>query len=193
MRSSRLAFLLAVMVVFGGSSSVVAQAGTIVERTLAFINKKPILFSEVQLTKALLQLDDAQALEKTIDERLMFEEAARLLSTPLAEKDVEGAVAALREKVGDSVSEVALVRKAQAQLTIAAYIDLRLRPLLQVDDADVRRLFDEKARNDPKAPQFDEVEVSIRESLERRSLDRRIEEWVRSLRERAEIRRPRVR
>lgn len=195
MRSSstvRAALVVAVTTI-GGLCSLAprtVKAGTVVESTMAFINKRPVLLSEVRLTQALLELNDADALERTIDETLMFEEASRLLNTPPLDKDVEPAMAVLREKAGARFSDTALRRKARAQLTIASYIEMRLRPLVRVEDAEVRRLFDERASSDAKAPEFDEVETGIREALERRSLDRRIEEWVTSLRQRAEIRRP---
>jgi hypothetical protein len=188
-RTTTVFSIVAVLIAAFGATRAQA-APVIIERTLAFLNKKPVLLSEVELTKTLLQVDDEQALERTIDEALMFEEASRLLNGPPLEEDVTTAVTALKEKAGTGFSEAALKRKAQAQVSIANYIELRLRPLVRVEDAEVRRLFDEKAAKDQKAPEFDQVETAIRESLERRSLDRRIEEWVSSLRQRAEIRRP---
>lgn len=175
----------------GGAPRV--DAGVLVERTLAFVNKKPVLLSEVLLTKALLQIDDAVALERTIDESLMFDEASRLLGVSPAEKDPDVALEILRGKAAPAFSDAALRRKAASQILIASYIELRLRPLVRVEDIEVRRLFDEKALKDPTAPEFNHVETSIRESLERRALDRKIEEWVASLRQRAEIRRPALR
>ncbi|MEO8360855.1 MAG: hypothetical protein ABI672_12560 [Vicinamibacteria bacterium] len=166
------------------------EAANVVERTMAFINKKPVLLSEVQLTQILLQINPEAALEKTIDEDLMFEESSRLLSTVQDEKELEAATTVLRAKAGPGFSDAAIKRKAQMQLSIARYIEIRMRPQARVEDTEVRRLFDEKAVGDPKAPEFVQVEPSIRESLERRALDRKIEEWVTSLRQRAEIRRP---
>ncbi|MEO6400661.1 MAG: hypothetical protein ABIP62_01475 [Vicinamibacteria bacterium] len=166
------------------------QAATIVERTMAFINKRPVLLSEVQLTQILLQVDAETALEKTIDEVLMFEEASRLLRAVPEEKELDAATTVEREKAGLGFSDAAIKRKAQMQLSIARYIEIRMRPLARVEDAEVRRLFDEKAGGDPKAPAFVQVEPSIRAALERRALDQKIEEWVTSLRQRAEIRRP---
>jgi hypothetical protein len=164
-------------------------AAELIERTVAFVNRRPVLLSDVRLTKALLGLDDKDAEERTIEETLMHEEATRLLSAPPAEERVGAAVDALREKAG-SFSPAALRRKAVAQIAISDYIDLRLRPLVRVDDEAVRRTFTERTKDDQAAPAFDDVQQGIRETLERRSLDRRIEEWVESIRRRAEIRRP---
>jgi len=167
-----------------------ASAGELIERTVAFVNKRPILLSDVRLTKALLGLDDEPAVERSIEEALMFEEASRLLSGVPAEEKVATEIKNLETRSGGGFSQAALRRKALAQIAISDYIDLRLRPLVRVDDAEVRRTFGDKAKDDPKAPAFDEVEDRIRESLERRSLDRRIEEWVTSIKRRADIRRP---
>lgn len=170
-----------------------AHAGDIVERTVAFVNTQPVLLSEVALTRALLELDESAAIERTIEEVLMYGEAVRLVSEALPEEEVSKAFATLREKAGDGFAKAALRRKAIAQLTIAKYIDLRLRPLIRIEDAEVRRTFNERLANDPLAPVFNLVAQSIRETLERRSLDQRIEEWVASLRVREAVRRTPVR
>ena len=83
----------------------------------------------------------------------------------------------------------ALRRKALIQLAISNYINQRLRPLVRVEDAEVRKVFSQKVLNDQEPPSFSLVAPSIRELLERRSLDQKIEEWVASLRRREEIRR----
>ncbi len=167
-----------------------AAAGTLIERTLAFINKKPILYSDVVLARALLHLEEADALERTIDESLMFDEASRLLNDSPSEDTIARAMLALQEKAGTGFTRPALRRKALVQLAISNYIDQRLRSLVRVEDAEVRRVFNEKVVNDPQPPAFSLLAPSIRELLERRDLDQRIEEWVGALRSRAEIRRP---
>ena len=189
MRSKRLRLivLIGVSQALGGDH---AAAGTLIERTLAFVNKRPVLLSDVQLTQALLQLGEPEALERTIDESLMFDEASRLLNEAQLEETIGSAVQALQEKAGSTFSAAALRRKAIIQLVISSYIDLRLRPLVRVDDAEVRKIFNEKALNDSAGSIFSSVAPSIRAALERRSLDQKIEEWVTSLRRREEIRRP---
>lgn len=167
-----------------------ALAGTVVERTLAFVNRRPILLSEVQLTRALLKLDEKEALERTIDEVMMYEEAARLLSEAPSPAALATALQSLREQAGPDFSDAALRRKASVQLAIAGYIEVRLRPLVRVDDADVTRIFNERLATEAVPPSFTIASAEIREILERRALDQRIEEWVSSLRRREEVRRP---
>ena len=166
-----------------------AFAGTVIERTMAFVNKRPVLLSDVELTRTLLKLDEAEAVERTIDEFLMFDEASRLITQSPAEEVVVRGRQDLQAKAGPGFSFAALRRKALVQLAIANYIDLRLRPQVRVEDAEVRRVFNERVVNDPEPPPFNLVADAIRESLEQRSLDQKIEEWVASLRRREEVRR----
>ena len=166
-----------------------AFAGTVIERTMAFVNKRPVLLSDVELTRTLLKLDEAKAVERTIDEFLMFDEASRLITQSPAEEVVVRGRQDLQAKAGPGFSFAALRRKALVQLAIANYIDLRLRPQVRVEDAEVRRVFNERVVNDPEPPPFNLVADAIRESLEQRSLDQKIEEWVASLRRREEVRR----
>jgi hypothetical protein len=135
-------------------------------------------------------LDHDEARERSIDESLMFEEASRLVSEAPSAAAIAAAVEALGEKAGPTFSGAALRRKALIQLTISSYIDLRLRPLVRVEDDEVRKAFNERLLKDPDPAAFSESGPAIRESLEARALDERIEEWVASLRLRADIRRP---
>jgi len=52
-----------------------------------------------------------------------------------------------------------------------------------------RQAFNQRVARDPQTPLFALVADAIRESLESRALDQKIEEWVASLRRRGEIRR----
>ena len=188
MRSKRRFVLGAIFAAF--TAVVPTLAGTVVERTLAFVNRRPILLSEVQLTRALLALEEKEALERTIDEVMMFEEASRLLSEAPPPENLAVAIETLREKAGPGFPEAALRRKALAQIAIASYIDVRLRPLIRVDDTEVRKIFNERLAKEVPPPSFTVASAEIRELLERRALDQKIEEWVLSLRRREEVRRP---
>ncbi len=164
-------------------------AWTIIEKTLAFVNKKPILLSDVELTRALMGIDAPQALERTIEESLMFEDAIRLVNEPPGEAALEGAIATLQARAGSPSSRAAFLRKARVQLAISNYIDVRLRALVRVEDVEVRRVFNEMVATQNPATVFDAVSHEIRAALERKCLDQKIEEWVKALRARAEIRR----
>lgn len=196
MRSRRTTRILAALMglaVLTALASAPAHAGTVVERTVAFVNRRPILLSDVEMTRALLGLEEAEAQERTIDEVLMSDEASRLVSDSVSEEEIATAIGTLREKAGARFTPAALRRKALAQLAISKYIDLRLRPLVRIEDGDVRKVFNEKVAADPLAPAFALVAPEIRQLLERQSLDQKIEEWVASLRRRDEVRRPAAR
>lgn len=187
---SRLTFTLQLSLALLGTRPGEAVAGTLLERTVAFVHKKPILLSDAELTRALLQIDLSDAIERTIDEALMDDEAARLVGQARGEDDVARAVLVLQAKAGPGFHVAALRRKALTQLAIARYIEVRLRPLVRVEDAEVRRVFNERMAEGPLAEGFSLVAPSIREALEQRSLDQKIEEWVSSLRRREVVRRP---
>ncbi|MBK5256157.1 MAG: hypothetical protein JJE39_09005 [Vicinamibacteria bacterium] len=166
------------------------RAGTLVERTVAFVNKRPVLLSDVELARALLKLDPAEAVERSIDETLMFEEASRLVNDTPTDEVVASAILVLQEKAGPVFSAAALRRKALSQLAISSYITQRLKPLVRVEDDEVRIVFNERVVSDPSPPVFSDVAAAIRDLLEAKILDEKIEEWVRGLRLRADIRRP---
>lgn len=189
MRSSARPRNLLAWLLFGAVLAHPALAGTVVERTVAFVNKKPVLLSDVELTRALLKLDEKEAMERTIDEVLMFEEASRLVTESLPEEEVARATASLALKAGSGFTPAALRRKALVQLAIANYIELRLRPQVRVEDEAVRAAFNERVARDPQTPLFNLVADAIRDSLESRALDQKIEEWIAALRGREEIRR----
>ena len=190
MRSSRpvLSHLLLTAALFPAAADI-AVAGVLVERTVAFVNKKPVLLSDVGLTKALLQIPESDAIERTIEETLMYEEASRLTSGAPPEEEIVSALLDLDQKGGRGFGRALLRRKALAQIAISKYIDLRLRPLVRIEDAEVRRVFNEKVLNDPRPPTFSVAAPSIRAALEARSLDQKIEDWIASLRRRETVRR----
>lgn len=189
MRSSLRPWVVAAALLASVLAARPARAGVIVERVVAFVNKKPVLLSDVELTKALLKLDEKDATERTIDEALMFDEASRLATGTLPEEEVARAVLSLKEKAGPGFGAPALRRKALVQLAIATYIELRLRPQVRVEDEAVRQAYNQRILNDPQPPPFNLVADAIRESLESRALDQKIEEWIAGLRRGEDIRR----
>ena len=163
--------------------------GTEIERILAVVDGRPLLLSEVELARDVRRLGRPAALEALIDERLMFQEAARL---PQSTVDEELAYQNLRESLPDLVvaegQEGALRRMARRQATILRYIEFRFRPLVRIDDAQVSQAYQDRFGTQPDAPAFERVEAELRDRLARRDLDEKIEAWVRDLREHAQIR-----
>ena len=162
--------------------------GVTIERVMAVVDGHPLLLSDVNELSRLRGLEPAAALEAAIDERLMFFEASRLTQTEVLADEEERALGELLERrpiLREQVGEPGLRRVLRRQITILKYVEFRFRPQLRVSDQEVRAAFEA----DPAAGASFEAEKGvIRERLERRALDERVEAWVRELRGRAEVR-----
>jgi hypothetical protein len=161
---------------------------TTVERVVAVVDGRPLLLSDERAMERVRDLSERAALEAVIDERLMYLEASRLpQAAVLAEEEQRTAQELLerRPSLRDSVSAEDLRRIVRRQIAILKYVEFRFRPQLRVSDQDVRAAFEA----DPAAGgSWDAARQGIREGLERRALDERVEAWVRELRARADVR-----
>jgi hypothetical protein len=164
-----------------------ANADTI-ERVLAVVDGHPLLLSDVSDLERVRGLGEDAALEAAIDERLMFQEASRLAQTEVLKEEEERALAEVVERqpiLREQVPEAGLRRILRRQITILKYVEFRFRPQLRVSDQEVRAAYEA----DPQGGASWEAEKDkIRDRLERRALDERIEAWVRELRARADVR-----
>lgn len=161
----------------------------LVERILAVVDDRPLFLSEVRVLAAVRGLEPAPALEAAIDERLMHAEAARLPQADVSEEEVDEAQALLLRNRPDLLARIPaaeLRRLLRRQATILKYVEFRFRPQVRVSPDEVRRAFEQERR--PEGPGLDEAAPAVRTRLERRAIDERIEEWVRDLRQRADLR-----
>jgi hypothetical protein len=183
-----LALLLAAATAAGDDA---APQRRVVERVLAVVDGRPLLLSEVRAIEEVRVLGRAQALEASIDERLMYEEAVRLPQATLSESDAEQALQALvetRPALEARLPRAELHRLIRRQATILRYVEFRFRPQVRIREEELRAAWNEEYRGEPEGPPFEEAAPALRARLERRALDERIEEWVRDLRSRAEVR-----
>lgn len=167
------------------------EDGRVLERVLAVVDERPLLLSEVQAMEQVRGLDRARALEASIDERLMFQEASRLPQATVTPEELERALEALlatRPELAAEVPRPELERVINRQAAILRYVDFRFRPQIRITDEDVRAAWNEEFRGEPQGPAFEDEEATLRARLERQALDERIEGWVARLRERAEVR-----
>jgi hypothetical protein len=128
---------------------------------------------------------------EAIDERLMFQEAARLPQTEVTGEEEEAALRSLletRPEVETRVPPADLRRLLRRQLAILKYIDFRFRPQIRITEDALREAWNEDFQGAPQGPPFEEAAPELRARLEREELDRRIESWVADLRKRAEVR-----
>ena len=181
--------LLALLACGLGTSA--ARAADLVDRIVAVVDERPLLLSSVRAVEELRGLERGPALEEAIDERLMFQEAARLPQTEVTGDEEEAALRSLlgtRPEVETRVPPADLRRLLRRQLAILKYIDFRFRPQIRITEDALRQAWNEDFQGAPQGPPFEEAAPELRARLEREELDRRIESWVRDLRERAEVR-----
>ncbi len=166
-----------------------SASAEVIERILAVVDGRPIVQSEVALLERVRGLDHATAVTAAIDERLMFQEAARLPQAAVSAEDEEQAYQGLEGRLpatGDLATSLRLLARRQA--AILKYIDFRFRPQVRVLDAAVRQAYDLENRGRENAPAFELVAAEIRARLERKSLDEKTEAWVAELRASADVR-----
>jgi hypothetical protein len=164
-----------------------ARAG-VVERILAVVDGRPVLLSEVALFEKVRGDTERQALDGLIDEQLMYREAARLPQAALTVDEEQRAFESLRAQVpavsGDE--EEQLRRLAHRQAAILKYVGFRFRPQVRVSEDAVRAAYEAEGRGENGS--FEEAAPGLRARLAEEDLSRRIEGWVKELRQAAEIR-----
>ncbi len=160
----------------------------VVERIVAVVDGRPLLLSELKVMQQVRGDTEDVAREALVDEWLMFSEATRLPQlTPTVEEE-QAALASLRPRASGAVAPTPedLRRVARRQATIVKYVDFRFRPQARVEEAAVRAAY--AAEYPAGDPPFEVVAATLRAQLLARDLDRRIEEWVKELRQAADVR-----
>jgi hypothetical protein len=160
----------------------------VVERILAVVDGRPVLLSEVLLFAKVRGETERQALDGFIDEQLMYREAARLPQAALTPEEEERAFQSLRAHMTALTAndEEQLKRLARRQAAILKYVGFRFRPQVRVSDEAVREAYE--AGGPEEAASFAEAAPKIRARLVEEDLSRRIEQWVKELRQAAQIR-----
>ena len=161
---------------------------TTIERIVAVVDGRPLLLSDLRAMERVRGLSEAAALEALVDERLMYLEASRLPQAEVLADEEQRATQELLERrpeLGDQVPAAELRRIVGHQIAILKYIEFRFRPQLRVGDEEVRAAFEA----DPSAgDSWEAAREKVRDRLERRALDERVENWVRELRGRSDVR-----
>jgi hypothetical protein len=160
----------------------------VVERILAVVDGRPVLLSEVAVFERVRGETQRQALEGLIDEQLMYREAARLPQASLTADEEQRAFASLRAQLPSASAdeEEQLRRLARRQAAILKYVGFRFRPQVRVSEEAVRAAYDAAGRGEEGS--YEEAAPAIRARLAEEDLSRRIEGWVKELRQVAEIR-----
>jgi hypothetical protein len=160
----------------------------VVERILAVVDGRPVLLSEVAVFERVRGETQRQALEGLIDEQLMYREAARLPQASLTTDEEQRAFASLRAQLPSASTdeEEQLRRLSRRQAAILKYVGFRFRPQVRVSEEAVRAAYEAEGRGEEGS--FEEAAPGIRARLVEEDLSRRIEGWVKELRQAAEIR-----
>jgi hypothetical protein len=169
------------------ATTVLLLGSMLVDRVVAVVDKRPVMLSEVRVVAEVRGLDEENAREALIDERLMFQEATRLPEAAVTDEEETRAVAPLlarhlRAAEGD------LRRLARRQLAILKYVELRFRPQVRVTDEDLKSEWERLYAGKPDAPALPDVADALKERLAGERLDARIEQWVKDLRASADVR-----
>jgi len=162
-----------------------------IERIVAVVDERPLLLSDVQALQTVRGLAEGPALEAAIDERLMHLEASRLPQADVSSEEEERALALLletRPALRGAVPDPDLRRLLRRQLGILKYVEFRFRPQVRVSDEEVRTAWEDEQAGNPQGPALEDEQEAIRARLERKAIDERIEAWVESLRNRADVR-----
>jgi len=167
------------------------SAGEVIERILAVVGGRPLLLSEVLVLQRVRGLDRKEALEAAIDERLMYDEAARVPQSGLTADEEAKAYESLVSRAGSrtaGLAEADLRDLARREAVILKYVQFRFVPQIRVDDAAVRRAYEAEIGGQPSPPSPEEAGPALRQRLIDRDLGAKIEAWVKELRDVAEIR-----
>lgn len=162
----------------------------IVERVLAVVDERPMLLSEMEAVMAVRGLAPEAALEASIDERLMLQEASRLPQAAVSHEEAERALIALIEMRPEleATSRAGLLRLVRRQAVILRYVEFRFRPQIRITDEALRAAWSQDSTMEAAGRPFEEAVPELRARLERSALDERIEDWVKRLRDRADVR-----
>ena len=191
MRSSCRSFVVLQLSVLAFSLLGISASGNAeeAERILAVVDGMPVLLSEARLLRRLAGKDLEAAREALVDELLMHREAARLPQAAVSPEEVSRMAADLERRhpgLAGEAGDQGLARLARRQATILRYIAFRFKPQIRVDDEDVLREW-RADRGGTESPTVADLQP-VRERLEERQLNTRVEAWVAELRAEARLR-----
>lgn len=188
----------------------------IVDRIVATVGPRVITLSEVQETWRTERLLNHEPL-RPLEARNIREVADRLIDQALIQQEMETShfptasvgevderMAELERNYGGSadfrqilrnygVEEEAVRQRLELQVNISRFIELRFRPIVQVDAPAIERYYREtllpqlRAQNAREIPALDEVRDRIEQVLIQQRINRESSAWIKQLREQANI------
>ena len=145
-----------------------------------------------------------QVLSRLIDQVLLEQSHDTFPFSPPENGETQGRLEEIRKRFPDpeayrkalaqhKLTEAVLVRRLEREANLMAFVEYRLRPQVSLDPAQVERYYDEtlvpelRRQGQAEAPALSEVRESIEEILVQQEISRRLEEWLRELRERVAV------
>ncbi len=194
----------------------VAAPAEIVDRIVATVGRRVITLSQVQEAWRVERLLNQQP-PQPLDASLVREVADRLLNQALLAQEMEASrfphvsgseiearMAEIRQSYGGEagfrqalekhqVEEQALRRRVELEENLNRFIELRFRPIVQVDEPAIERYYREtllpqlRQRGSSQTPQLDEVRERIEEVLVAQRINGELANWIKELRAQANI------
>ena len=139
-------------------------------------------------------------LSRLIDQVLLEQSRDTFPFSPPENGETQGRLEEIRKRFADpeayrkalaqhKLTEAELVRRLEREANLMAFVEYRLRPQVSLDPAQVERYYHEtlvpelRRQGQIEAPALSEVRESIEEILVQQEISRRLEEWLRELRE----------
>lgn len=206
---ARTALAMAMLLLSAGAAGVRAQQAHVVDRIVARVENDVILQSDVDELKHYQQLvdgkseDDAQALDRLIDQWIVRAEAHVARFPQPSDADVDRSLERLQKsfpspqefaerKKEAGLSDGEIRRIVQSQLYLSSYLDSRFRPTVQLAPDAVSNFYNdvvvprEKARGHT-PPSLDAARDYIQEALTLRSINEQADQWLKESRARLQI------
>lgn len=195
----------------------VVSGGEIIDRIVATVNGQPILQSdwdmalrcEAFLDQRPLQFTPEAArgsLERLVDQELLRQQIRTFRLKAVSESDLRSRIQEIRKQVPDAASDAGwqaalsrygiteseLDERITDQLEILRFVDVRLRPTVQVDRRSVEEYYRDKLlpqlkQKGEKEVPLVEVSPQIEEVLSQQAMDSLLTELLRDLRQQSDI------
>jgi len=195
-----LLFLACLVLWLAAPTLAAAQAGVVVDRVAARIEKDIITLSDIRELAAYQRLagrepaSESELLRELIDQWIVSNDAAAARFAPPSDAQVDAEFTALRNQIGTpekfaarlrelNLTGPAVRRLVAKQMFLDAYLERKFRAVVRVAPADVVHYYRDEftpqlqRRNQP-VPPLDDVRDSITELLIERDITRRSQQWI---------------
>lgn len=199
-----------------GSAHLFAQAGQVIDRVIATVNKHPLLLSDWEASirmEAFLQgrqpdtysRDERKAVLNRLIDRELLQQQMQADYSP-SEEAVKERIQSIRSQFkgadteqgwlnilsGFGLAPADVESFVRTQLQIMRFVDLRLRPTIRVDESALQAYYQdtlvpEVKKAGAEPEPFQKVRPKIREILVQQRMEGVLESWLMNLRSQSEV------